>query len=87
MSLFEVKQDGENIYNVGSGHATENRTILRLLLAAEGLPLDTPTVETSNSPEQTVACQADIDRIYRATGWTPSYTLEETIQGVIDANR
>lgn len=86
VSLFDANQD-ENIYNIGSGRATENRAILRLLLEAEGVPLDVSVKETSDIPEQTVACQADISRIRHATGWAPIYSLEETIQGVVDASK
>jgi GDP-4-dehydro-6-deoxy-D-mannose reductase len=86
VSLFEVEAN-DRVYNIGSGRATNNATILNLLLASEGLPIDTPVKETSELPEQTVACQADIRRISAATGWSPKYSLEETIQGVIDASK
>ena len=83
VSLFDV-DDVSTVYNVGSGVATENGKIVSMLLVAEGLPETTPVKESSPMPEPTVACMADINLLHTATGWLPRYTLEETIQGVVD---
>ncbi len=74
----------DGVYNVGSGIASSNKTLVELLLAVSGLPKTTPVQETNVEPEEPVACQADITHIHRQTGWDPEYSLKDTIEGVYD---
>lgn len=77
----------DGAYNIGSGIATPNKTLVDLLLGVAGLPLTTPVLETSTEPEKLAACQADISYIYQQTGWRPAYLLKETIEGAFDASQ
>jgi GDP-4-dehydro-6-deoxy-D-mannose reductase len=70
------------IYNIGSGAIATNGDIIRALTETLSLPNTTSVVETAEAPERLMACQADITKL-RALGWTPRYSLKETIKGVL----
>lgn len=85
--LLVEKDVDDGVYNVGSGSATPNQLLIELLLDTSGLPRTTPVHETSAEPEKLAACQADITRIRQQTGWSPVYSLKDTIEGAFHANQ
>ncbi len=73
----------QDVYNVGSGIATSNENLLKEVVANSGLT-DFPKIhEVSNKPEPRVAEQADVTRIKKEFGWTPKYTLKQTVKWII----
>jgi nucleoside-diphosphate-sugar epimerase len=74
-----------NVYCIGSGVATTNGQIVKLLLEGSGLPAETPIRETSAEKEPLVATQANIDRIQAEFGWKPVRSIEETIGEIMHA--
>lgn len=69
-------------YNLGSGKATSNAELLRLILKFENLE-NPKIVETSDVSEQMVASQADITRMREDFNWEPKRSLEETIGEIV----
>jgi nucleoside-diphosphate-sugar epimerase len=74
-----------NVYCIGSGVATSNGQIVKLLLEGSGMPSETPVRETSAEKEPLAACQANIDRIQAEFGWKPVRSIEETIGEILHA--
>jgi len=70
-------------YNIGSGVATDNQTLVKQLLEYSQIPSTVPVVETSENPEAPLACQADITRLENEFGWKPKRSLSETLKGAV----
>lgn len=69
-------------YNLGSGKATSNTELLRLILKFENLE-NPEIIETSDVPEQMIASCADIARMREDFSWEPKRSLEETIGEIV----
>lgn len=76
----------ELVYNIGSGRTATNQQLVELILSSSKLATKPKLIETANMPEPLVAIQADITRISNELGWAPTYTLNETIEEIINAN-
>ena len=74
-----------NVYNIGSGESTSNGELLDIILKQSGIEKLPRIIEQHTTPEALVAIQADITRIKSEFGWSPQYSLEETIKDIIDA--
>jgi GDP-4-dehydro-6-deoxy-D-mannose reductase len=80
--LVDAKQLKHSVYNIGSGIATSNGQLINIIISALGI--HKPEIsETSTSPEDRVASQADISRIVDEFGWEPKLSLIETITEII----
>ncbi|HKR82005.1 MAG TPA: NAD-dependent epimerase/dehydratase family protein [Candidatus Saccharimonadales bacterium] len=71
-----------NTYNVGSGIASSNGTLIHSVLAHSGM--DHVAVQaTDATPEPTVgAMQANSSRL-RELGWKPQFTLDQTVASMV----
>jgi len=74
-------------YNVGSGHAVAIREILDILL---NLSTESIVIEQNPArmrPSDVPIMEADISKLQADTGWKPEYSLEETLQTMLNHNR
>ena len=84
VSIVE-KNVTDPVLNLCSGHAVEGRDVLDLLFAATGVR---PRVEVTPPRADDIMFQCgDHTRLTAATGWTPSITLEQTIEDVVREQR
>ncbi len=82
--MIVEKKTNYDVYNIGSGKETTNKTLLKIILEEYGLSLGELGIkEVSERPEPSVASWADISRIRHDLGWEPQHTLEETIKDII----
>jgi len=80
-----VMSGGDSVYNVGSGRAITNGYIARKLAEYSGLGEDVRIEQTVDTPEHTVASQADISKIQNDTGWKPVESIDNVLKGIADA--
>lgn len=71
------------VYNIGSGKATSNGELIRLIVGESGLADEPPITETSGQPEPQFAPQADIGRIGAEYGWQPTIPLDKTVNEIV----
>ncbi|NBX97784.1 NAD(P)-dependent oxidoreductase [bacterium] len=71
------------VYNVGSGKAMSNAELLNEVIINSGLKVEPTIREMADKPEPVVAERADISRIVSEFGWSPKYTLSETVKGIM----
>lgn len=71
-------------YNIGSGVASTTGEVVRYLLEYSGAPENTPIAETSDSPEGSLASQADITRLKQDIDWEPTSPLRKIIEGAVE---
>lgn len=76
-----------SVYNIGSGNAVSNATIISLLANCMGANGGFKVTELASGPEPLFACQANITRIKQDTGWRPSFILKDTIGGIVNEKR
>lgn len=72
-------------YNIGTGIATNNETLVKQLLDFTNMPSTTPIVQICESPETPLACQADITRLTTEFGWAPKRSISETLKGAVNS--
>lgn len=77
--------DSHGVYNVGSGNGTSNGKLVELLVENCGLTPEPRIIETADEPESPVASIADISRMQSELGWNPLYTIEKTVEEIVDA--
>lgn len=77
----------EKVYNIGSGVSTSNGQLIELIIQNMGLYSKPKIVELSAEPEQLVAIQADISRIQKEFGWSPSFIIEDTVKEIIHGTK
>jgi nucleoside-diphosphate-sugar epimerase len=77
----------EQVYNIGSGQATSTGELVELILEEAKPPSRPRLVEASDTPEPLVAVQADISKLHDEFGWSPKYSLQQTIKEIVDASR
>lgn len=81
--LMERGKSGE-IYNVGSGHAIEIAEILQMILSKTKKEIKVEKDESKFRPVDVPIIEADVSKVYAATGWKPQIALEQTIQETLD---
>lgn len=74
-----------DVYNVGSGIATSNGELVKLIIEQSKVLPAPKVVETKPEPEPIMAAQADISRLKNEFGWSPKRTLAESIEGIVSA--
>lgn len=71
-------------YNVGSGHAYVIREILDLIISLSNVAIKVETDMNKIRPVDVPIIEADISKLYQATGWKPLIPLHQTIQETLD---
>lgn len=79
-----IAPEARGVYNLGSGESHSVRAILEHVrdLIDPALPLRFG--ELPYSPDQIMALQTSIDRLRRATGWSPATSLETGLARTVD---
>jgi GDP-4-dehydro-6-deoxy-D-mannose reductase len=81
--LMQKGRPGE-AYNVGSGQNVSMQTVLDRLLALSGLKVEVRRrAELMRAVDQAVA-RVDASRLRRETGWSPQFTLDQTLSDTLD---
>jgi GDP-4-dehydro-6-deoxy-D-mannose reductase len=83
MLLMERGRKGE-AYNVGSGEAVTIRLVLDQLLALARLPVEVRQRAELVRPSETSVMRADTGKLRREIGWTPGYTLAQTLADILE---
>ncbi len=86
VSAYRAIIEGEPrhlVYNIGSGIATSNEELLKLMIEHSKIEDNPVIVETLPNPEPVYANKADISRMKADFNWTPQETLSETIRNVM----
>ncbi len=82
--LLRVGQAGE-VYNVSRGEGSSMRELFDRLAALIGVQVE-PEIDPSLARAADIPhLVGDSTKLRRATGWAPSRTLEQTLQGLVDA--
>jgi GDP-4-dehydro-6-deoxy-D-mannose reductase len=76
-----------DVYNIGSGRSTSNQELIDLVLNDFQLDKEPRITETLAKPEPPQAAKADISRIKSDLGWSPEYTIEDSIKEIANATR
>lgn len=72
------------VYNIGSGIATSNAKLIEAVILNSDIKVQPNIIETARESEAFVASQADISRMSQEFNWKPQYSLEETIESLMD---
>lgn len=86
-SLLMEKGFAGETYNVGSGHAVAIQELLDILLDLSSVSIAVEQNPERMRPSDVPVIQADISRLTADTGWTPEYSLEETLWTMLNHNR
>jgi UDP-glucose 4-epimerase len=70
-------------YNIGTGRKTTVRELLRMLIAAVGLPSDHPVDELAGSPSDVFGSVATSRRAKDELGWEPRVALEQGLPDMV----
>jgi GDP-4-dehydro-6-deoxy-D-mannose reductase len=80
--LSEKGAQGET-YNIGSGKALSVREILDTIIAQAGVDIEVVVDEDRFRPIDVPVVESDTVKLRKATGWTPSISLDRTITDVL----
>lgn len=72
------------VYNIGSGRAVMIRTLLDKLLALSRVQVEVQPDPKRMRPIDVPRVVCDSTRFRACTGWTPDFTLEQTLQDILD---
>ena len=81
--LIRQGKPGET-YNVGSGHAHAIREVLDLILSLSAADIRIETDPNKIRPVDVPVIEADITKLHRAAGWSPSIPLVQTLQETLE---
>lgn len=81
--LIQFGDVGET-YNVGSGHAVSINDILMLILKNTKAKIEIEINSEKLRPIDIPVIEADITRLQKTTGWSPKFSLEQTIQDTLE---
>lgn len=84
--LVEHGEAGE-VYNVCRGEGVAVADIAHALLARARRPLELRSDPTLFRPTEVPCLVGDASRLRAATSWTPEYSLDETLEAVLDDAR
>ncbi len=85
--LLMQKGCAGEIYNAGSGHAVSIQELLQILLDLSHESIVIEQNPAKMRPSDIPVIQADIHKLVEDTGWKPEYSLEETLQTMLNHNR
>ena len=80
--LLEVGTSGE-VYNAGSGRTYRMGEVLDRLVALAGVPVTVVERPDQSRAADTAVSRADTSRLRAATGWEPTYTLDQTLTDML----
>jgi GDP-4-dehydro-6-deoxy-D-mannose reductase len=83
--LLEVGQSGET-YTAGSGRVHQIRDVLERLVALARVPIAVDERGDPSRSGDTAVAAADTRKL-RATGWEPTYSLDQTLADVLESWR
>jgi GDP-4-dehydro-6-deoxy-D-mannose reductase len=81
--LLEVGVAGE-VYNAGSGQTYVIRDVLDRLIAKSRVPVKVEERADPDRAADTVVSRADTRKLREATGWSPTYSLDQTLADILD---
>lgn len=81
--LVQKGKVGET-YNVGSGHAYSIREILDLIISLSNAEIAVEIDSNKIRPVDVPIIEADITKLNDVTGWSPKFSLEQTIKETLD---
>lgn len=81
--LMEKGQRGE-AYNVGTGQAHTMQEVLDKLLALAPVNVEVRKEAKLLRAHETVAIRADASKLRKLTGWSPRYTLDQTLSDTLE---
>ena len=84
--LMEKGYAGET-YNVGSGHAVAIQELLDILLELSSESIVIEQNPDRMRPSDVPVIEADISKLCADTGWKPEYSLQETLETMLNYNR
>jgi GDP-4-dehydro-6-deoxy-D-mannose reductase len=80
--LMDKGRTGE-AYNIASGKLQTMQSVLERLLALAGLKVDVRPRSTLVRTTELVGVRVDTAKLHQATGWTPRYSLDETLRDTL----
>jgi GDP-4-dehydro-6-deoxy-D-mannose reductase len=82
MLLMERGRTGE-VYNVGSGQAHSMQSVLNRLAAQSGVTVEIRPKASLIRKTDAADVRANTEKLRRETGWTPRFTLEQTLSDIL----
>jgi GDP-4-dehydro-6-deoxy-D-mannose reductase len=82
--LLSTKGTPGEVYNIGSGNAYTIREILDILLYMTEKPIEVRLDPTRVRPIDIPIFVCDPSKLRAATGWEPTFTLEETLRDILN---
>jgi GDP-4-dehydro-6-deoxy-D-mannose reductase len=76
--LLERGRSGE-AYNVGSGQTYAMQTVLDRLIALSGVTVEVRQKANLLRATDAAVIRANTDKLRRETGWSPRFTLDQTL--------
>ena len=74
-------------YNIGSGQSYSMQTVLDRLLALSGLSVEVRRRADLLRPTEQTVVRVDAGKLRRETGWSPHYSLDQTLADTLAAWR
>jgi len=84
--LMELGASGE-AYNAGSGDAESMQNILERLRKLARVPVEVRQREQPQRATESAALRADCRKLRALTGWTPAYSLDQTLADTLEHAR
>lgn len=84
--LLERGQPGE-VYNIGSGESRRIRDLLDILLSLARVPIRVEMDASRLRPNDLPDLVCDASRLRSATGWQPSFAIEQTLRDLLNYER
>lgn len=81
--LLMERGHGGEAYNVGSGQTHSMQTVLDRLMALSGVKVEVRQKASLVRATDVAVIQANADKLKRETGWTPKYSLEQTLTDIL----
>ena len=81
--LIEVGKTGE-VYYAGSGQTYRMLDVLDRLVALAGVPVTVEERMDVSRKADTAVTRADISKLRAATGWEPTYSLDQTLRDMLE---
>jgi len=80
--LLEVGKTGD-VFNAGSGRTYVMRDVLNKLIAMCRAKVDVEERPDPSRAKDTAVTRADTTKLRASTGWTPAYSLEQSLQDML----
>ncbi|MSR53479.1 MAG: NAD-dependent epimerase/dehydratase family protein [Gemmataceae bacterium] len=84
--LLEVGKSGD-VFNAGSGRTYVMRDVLNTLIAMCRVKMDVEERPDPTRAKDTAVTRADTTKLSAATGWTPAYSLEQSLRDMLADTR